>query len=155
MPMQKIAVRIPKFYRNSLFSVLLVSWCTGIAFFIFSRWITIDGDFGQEKHPWQNPILQIHGAAAFVMMIAFGSIIGAHVPASWKLNRMRGIGATLVTVLGLQIVTAYFLYYLSNEQARVWIANMHATLGAVLPLPLIIHIFVGVKTRRRRLAESS
>ena len=110
----------------------------------------VEGDFGPEKHPWQYPVLQLHGAAAFLMMIVFGSIIAAHLPASWSLNRMRIIGSLMIGVVSLQIITAYGLYYLSDEQIRHWVANMHAAVGVTLPLVLIFHLVMGVKTRRRR-----
>ena len=148
--MKKLSVKFPHIYRNGLFFVLLISWTTGITFYILNRWITIEGDFGLEKHPWQFTVLQVHGAAAFLMIMAFGSVIAAHIPASWKLNRLRIIGITLTSILSLQIMSAYLLYYLSNETIRDWVANIHAALGVTLPLVLIAHIMIGIKTRKNR-----
>ena len=84
------------------------------------------------------------------MIMAFGSVIAAHIPASWKLNRLRIIGITLTSILSLQIMSAYLLYYLSNETIRDWVANIHAALGVTLPLVLIAHIMIGIKTRKNR-----
>jgi len=148
--MRKITVIFPKLYRNGLFTVLAASWTTGIIFFILSRYITVPGDFGPEKHPWQYPVLQIHGAAAFFMMMAFGSIIATHIPMTWKLQRLRKLGLTMAAAIGLQIVSAYFLYYLANEDWRAWVANSHAALGVSLPLLLASHIVVGRRSRRTK-----
>lgn len=148
--MRKIAVKIPPLYRRGLFFVLFISWCTGIGFFILSHWITVDGPFGPEKHPWQYPALQIHGAAAFFMLMAFGSIIASHLPMSWKTRRLRVLGILMISALSLQIIGAYLLYYLSNEDIRFWVANFHAALGLTLPAILFTHITVGIKTRGQR-----
>ena len=148
--MRPISVKIPQGVQNFIFFVLLVSWCSGIAFYIFSHWITIDGDFGPEKHPWQYPMLQIHGAAAFLMMMSFGAMLAAHVPHSWKLKRSRGIGLTLVSVMAFQMITAYILYYLAGEETRPWFVNAHAAVGLMIPVLLVAHIMMGVRGRKAR-----
>jgi len=146
--MSRISVKMPNTYRYFLFTVFAISWVTGIAFFIFSNWITVEGDFGPEKHPLQYPILQLHGASAFFMMMLFGALLAAHMPVSWRLNRMRNIGLTLVTLVSVQVITAYFLYYLSNESIREVISYIHLAAGGCLPFVLFTHIAVGIRTRR-------
>ena len=94
--MSKLKVKFPKRYKWLFSSLLMASWISGLTFFILNKWITIEGDFGPEKHPWQFPTLQIHGAAAFLMMISFGYILGAHVPPSWKPKRMRKFGISII-----------------------------------------------------------
>lgn len=144
-----VSVKIPKAYRCSLFVTLTVSWCTGIAFFIFSRYITIDGDFGPEKHPWQFPVLMVHGVAAFLMMMACGSLLTNHVPSGWRQNKLRLMGLTLVAFLVLQVVSAYLLYYLSSDEVRAVTSNIHAASGFLFPLVLIVHIVHGKRLKRR------
>ncbi|MEH6357562.1 MAG: hypothetical protein V7745_01130 [Pseudomonadales bacterium] len=144
-----VSVKIPKAYRRSLFITLTVSWCTGIAFFIFSRYITIDGDFGPEKHPWQFPVLMMHGVAAFLMMMACGSLLTNHVPSGWRQNKLRLMGLTLVAFLVLQVVSAYLLYYLSSDEIRAVTSNIHAASGFLFPLLLIAHIVHGKRLKTR------
>lgn len=143
--MRPINIKIPLLFRRGLFILLGSSLISGLGFYIFSHWITIDGDFGPEKHPWQFPLLQIHGACAFLMMMAYGALLANHAPSGWRLKRLRGWGLTLVSVIVLQIVTAYSLYYLANEQLREWLANAHTLLGLSMPFLLFGHIKAGKK----------
>lgn len=153
--MRPISVKIPRGVQNFIFFVLLLSLCSGVAFYIFSHWITIDGDFGPEKHPLQYPMLQLHGAAAFLMMMIFGAMLAAHVPHSWKLKRSRGMGMTMITVMTFQVLSAYILYYLAGEEARPWFVNMHAAVGLSIPFVLITHIVRGRKNRSKAALRGS
>jgi len=146
--MATISVKLPPLFRRSLYSVTALSWCSGIAFFIMLNWVTVEGDFGPEKHPLQFPLLQLHGACAFLMIMSFGAMLAAHLPASWKTKRSRNIGIALATLIGLQMIGAYGLYYLSNEDIRQWVSWFHLGLGVSLPGVLATHVVMGVRSRR-------
>lgn len=145
--MSYINVRMRRHFRHWLYGVLCLSWCSGVLFFILSRWMLVEGDFGPEKHPWQFPVLMVHGAAAFLIMVSYGSVLLSHVTATWRLKRLRGLGLTLVAMLCFQIISAWFLYYLSNDEIRAWLANIHGAVGLSFPLVLTIHIVQGLKDR--------
>lgn len=146
--MKVIGLRIPLLYRLFLFVALATSWFSGAGFFLMDRFFQIEGEFGLEKHPWQNPALTIHGAAAFVMLIAFGALLSAHVPMGWRTHRSRFWGLTLVSLLAVQALSAYCLYYLSEEVARDLVAWVHLGVGLCLPLVLAGHILAGRKSRK-------
>lgn len=145
--MAYINIRMRRHFRRALYSVLALSWCTGVLFFILSRWMMVEGDFGPEKHPWQFPVLMVHGAAAFLIMVSYGSVLLSHVTATWRLKRLRGLGLTLVFMLCFQIISAWMLYYLSSDEIRGWFANAHAAVGVSFPLVLTIHIIHGLRDR--------
>lgn len=143
-----LGLRMSLFIRVGLFAVLSTSWCTGITFFVLNRWFVVEGDFGPEKHPWQFNVLKIHGAAAFLMMIVFGCLLAAHVPAGWRTKRLRVQGITLVSAQGFLIVSAYLLYYIGGEEFRTLVGYAHASVGFVFPFLLIWHLMSG-RFRRR------
>lgn len=145
-----VKTKFPAPYRTILFTVLFLSWTTGTAFYVLSHWFNVEGDFGIEKHPWQFPVLMVHGASAFLMMIAFGAFLVPHFISSWKMNRMRILGSVLFTSVSFQILTAYLLYYLANEDWRLWASNSHALVGFILPFQLIFHIFYGIYLRKKK-----
>lgn len=147
--MAVITFKIPTFYRRFLYIITTTSWLTGIIFFILSTFFIVEGEFGPEKHSWQFPILMIHGASAFLMIISYGALLISHIPSSWKLNRMRGIGISLILFVGIQVITAYMLYYLSNETFRTIITWCHLIVGFYLPFLLVTHIVVGIKSGSR------
>ena len=145
-----ITTRFPRLYRRFLYSVVLVSWCSGIAFFIFSRYVLIEGEFGPEKHSWQFPLLKLHGAAAFMMMVSLGAVITSHVPAGWRTGRHRVFGSVLLASVIFMVLSAWLLYYLSNDTNRELIGNIHAAVGVILPFTVFWHVLQGIRLKRQR-----
>jgi len=139
--MARVSSKIPRAYRLSLFALLLTSWSTGIAFFILRRWVTVEGEFGPEQHPWQFAILRTHGGAAFLMMISYGFLLASHVPAGRRAQRMRRLGGGLVALQGFLILSAYLLYYAADDRFRVVIGYAHASTGFVFPFLLMAHLY--------------
>jgi hypothetical protein len=147
--MARIHLRIPWRYRGLLFGILALSWLTGLAFFVLNRWITVEGEFGPEKHPAQAVFLKVHGAAAFAMMISYGYLLASHVPAGLRSRRQRTIGLTLVAAQGFMILSAYGLYYISGEQFREWVSYAHASVGFIFPALLAFHVISGAREKKR------
>ena len=145
-----ITTRFPILYRRILYSLVLFSWCSGIAFFILSRYVLIEGEFGPEKHPWQFPLLKFHGAAAFMMILSLGAVITSHIPAGWRTGRHRIFGSVLLASIIFMVLTAWMLYYLSNETNRELIGNIHALVGVLLPVTVFWHVHQGIKAKRLR-----
>ncbi|PHR92578.1 MAG: hypothetical protein COA69_07000 [Robiginitomaculum sp.] len=137
-------MKIPLNTRLILFVTLATSWFTGFGFFLLDTFFQIEGEFGVEKHPFQNTALTLHGAAAFLMMIWFGGLVATHVPMGWRTKRLRFWGLSLITGLCLQIFTAYCLYYLANELARDVVKWVHLGIGLILPAILTGHILAGI-----------
>ncbi|HAC34490.1 MAG TPA: hypothetical protein DCF45_08235 [Gammaproteobacteria bacterium] len=127
------------FYRGLLLAYA-VSVASGLLFFILNTWVTVEGDFGPQKHPWQYSTLKLHGAAAFAMMLFFGALLNHHIPQNWKGHAARRSGQAMTLIVSLQIVTAWLLYYLADETIRQWIVYLHLSAGLTLPLLLIVHI---------------
>lgn len=149
--MAKVTIKIPWRYRLWIFVFFATSWVTGILFFCFNRWVTVEGDFGPEKHPWQNWFLKVHGGSAFMMMILYGFMLASHVPSGWKSRRQRFVGLSLVGAQGVLIVSAYFLYYSGHPEFRELIGYAHSFVGATLPLLLALHITTGRRKKGARI----
>lgn len=147
-----VKVRISKPYRWTLYSLVALAWTSGLAFFILKTWFMIEGDYGPMKHPWQFPSLQVHGAAAFCMMITFGYLIGTHITLAWKVRPLRKLGLALCVMPVFLIITAYLLYYIAEDDLREYIAYAHLAVGASLPFVLFAHVWV--KRRRQRDAKN-
>jgi hypothetical protein len=137
-----VNVKISKPYRRWLYGLLALSWFSGITFFILHTWFMVEGDYGLVKHPWQFPMLQIHGAAAFLMMITFGFLLGTHVPHSWKVKPKRKLGIALIAIISFQIITAYILYYIAQDDPRLIVAYAHLVVGASFPIILTLHVWM-------------
>ena len=136
-------MKMSPWFKKALYVALASSWISGITFFIMNKWLRVEGDFGLEKHPWQFNVLSIHGFVAFMMLMIFGAILVNHTPMSWKTKRLRTIGLFLSSLIVLQILSAYLLYYVSNESFRLVCMYLHLSIGASLPMILLIHIRKG------------
>lgn len=143
-----ISLRIPKTVKRTLILFILMSFITGCLFFTLNRWVTIEGDFGLQKHPWQFLSLQMHAFSGFAMMLLYGAFLGSHAPLAWRAKRSRKSGVGLGSFIGVQVITAYGLYYLANEFARDIVAWAHLGVGLSLPLALYVHIKAAKKQGR-------
>lgn len=142
-----VTVKFPWKYKTVLFGVLVVSWVSGLTFYVLARMIRVEGEFGLEQHPLQYPVLQVHGAAAFLMMISYGYLLASHVRASWKTKKNRTFGILLIACHGGTIVTGYLLYYLSGEGLayKNLVSYAHFTIGFMYPFLLVSHMSKGKK----------
>jgi len=135
-----ITLKISKRVQLSLYSIVAISLITGVLFFVLKTWFDVEGDFGLEKHPWQFPVLKIHAASAFGMMLFSGAMLASHVQFGWRSQRSRKTGITLISIFSIQILSAYLLYYLANETARIITEYIHLAVGVSIPLALFAHI---------------
>lgn len=113
----------------------------------------VEGEFGPEKHPAQFMSLKIHGISAFAIMVLYGAFWGSHVFLGWRTKRSRNTGIGLSTVIGVQIVTAYLLYYVANDVFRAFAMWIHLGIGLSLPVWLTLHIRAAQKDKRAKQAK--
>ena len=150
--MKRIGLKVPSPMRLALYGIFALSWFTGVAFFVLETFFQVEGEFGVQKHPMQNPALTIHGASAFAMMMAFGALLSAHVPLGWRTGRARRIGLVLIGAVSLQVVTAWMLYYVGSYDAQKVAKWAHLIVGGALPVVLTGHIALA---RHKKRAEAA
>lgn len=146
--MSKISLTISKHYRYFFYSILSVSFITGITFWVIRRFGMVEGDFGPESHFLQYPLLQIHGLSAFIMLMSLGAIFASHIPKTWSSKRARKSGISILSTTVFSILTAYSLYYLVSEDWHELLGNAHALVGILLPLILFMHIKLARQARK-------
>ena len=91
--------------------------------------------------------MKIHGAAAMAILVLIGMLLTAHVRFAWRAQRNRPNGIMFLGTFAVLAVTGYGLYYAGAEKLRAWTSWIHLAVGLVLPLLLLIHIWLGKKTR--------
>ena len=138
--MSNISRKIAKKYRYIFYCTLALSTFSGSMFWLLRKFAMVEGDFGPESHAWQYPALQLHGFAAFMMLMALGAIFTAHIPKTWYKERAKKSGSTLLSLVVFSLLSAYSLYYLVSEDWHVYLGNSHAIVGLCLPALLIFHI---------------
>ena len=91
--------------------------------------------------------MKIHGAAAMAILVLVGMLLTGHVRFAWRARRNRGNGSLFLCTFGILTVTGYGLYYAGGESLRAWTSWIHLAAGLALPLLLILHIWLGKRTR--------
>jgi len=131
---------MPTWLRKGLYALYATAWCSGISFFVLKTWFVAAGEFGPLKHSWQFPSLQLHGAAAFLMMLTFGYVLGAHVQHAWTNERHKKSGIAIVASNALLMISAYLLYYIAQDEMRDIVEYTHLLVGFSLPFTLFFHV---------------
>src|SRR5215472_17660162 len=91
--------------------------------------------------------MKIHGAAAMAILVLVGMLLTGHVRSAWRARRNRANGSLFLGAFGILTITGYGLYYAGAESLRSWTSWIHLGLGLALPLLLILHIWLGKRTR--------
>lgn len=138
--MSNISRKIAKKYRYIFYCTLALSAISGSVFWLLREFTMVEGDFGPESHFLQYPAIQLHGFAAFIMLMALGAIFTSHIPKTWYKGRAKKSGTSLLSFVIFSLLSAYSLYYLVSEDWHVLLANSHAIAGLCLPALLIFHI---------------
>jgi MFS family permease len=128
------------FGKWTLYLGVAVCFITGVLWLMLDNYFEKEGDFGPIKHPWQFNVLKIHGAVAMAMMMLFGGVLATHVRHYWRKNRSRKSGLLLVLSFVILIVSAYLLFYASEDIWRSSAQWLHIVFGIGLPLTLTIHV---------------
>ena len=92
-------------------------------------------------------VMKIHGAAAMAVLVLVGMLLSGHVRFAWRARRNRANGSLFLGVFAVLTVTGYGLYYAGGEMLREWTSWIHLVVGLALPILLLIHIFLGRRTR--------
>lgn len=132
-------VRFSHIQRWFIYLSLLLLAITGVI------WLVVDFSVDQELLDyqalrWQAWALKVHGGAAYLGLIGFGSVLAQHVARGWYLRRNRISGSALIALMLILAVSGYLLYYVAGEASREWTSLLHWLSGvlgcAAFPLHL-------------------
>jgi hypothetical protein len=118
-------IRLKPFHRRLLYGVVVLLFFSGAAWAYWNDLISSPGDFEMSTKAWA---MKIHGAA-------------------WRAHRNRGNGSLFLGAFAILTVTGYGVYYSGGESLRAWTSWIHLAVGLALPLLLILHIWLGKRTR--------
>ena len=138
------SIRLKRLQRYFLYVVLVLLFLSGVAWAYWNYLIASPGDLEMSAKAWA---MKIHGAAAMAILIVIGMLLGAHVKFAWRARRNRANGSVFLGAFAVLAITGYGLYYEGGERLRAWASWIHLAIGLVLPILLLIHIFLGKRTR--------
>jgi cation transport ATPase len=139
--------------RYFLYAVVALLFLSGVAWTYWNYLAVSPGDFETSAKTWA---MKIHGAAAMAILVLIGMLLSGHVRFAWRASRNRANGSVFLSAFAVLTITGYGLYYAGGERLRAWTSWIHLAVGLALPILLLIHIFLGRRTRpsgRSRLAS--
>jgi MFS family permease len=139
------SIRLKRLQRYFLYGVLALLFLSGVVWTYWNYLAASAGDFETSAKAWA---MKIHGAAAMAVLVLIGMLLNRHVRFAWRARRNRANGSVFLSAFAVLTITGYGLYYAGGEMLRAWTSWIHLVLGLVLPILLMIHIFLGRRTRR-------
>jgi|SRR5262249_13662089 len=137
------SIRLKRLQGYCLYFVFTLLFLSGAAW-AYWNYIQSPGDFEIGLKAWA---MKIHGAAAMAILVLIGMLLSGHVRFAWRARRNRANGSIFLSAFGVLAVTGYGLYYAGDEKLREWTGWIHLAVGLALPILLLIHIFLGKRTR--------
>ena len=142
--LRRDSIRLKRSQRYFLYVVLALLFLSGVAWAYWNYLPASPGDFEMSAKAWA---MKIHGAAAMAILVLVGMLLTGHVRFAWRARRNRGNGSLFLGVFGVLTITGYGLYYAGAETLRAWTSWVHLAVGLALPSLLILHIWLGKRTR--------
>ena len=132
-----------------LYSTVAVLWLSGVLWLLseyrMSSATELDENTSSSAPLW----LKLHGAAAMIFLIVFGTLLRDHVRAGWRVRRNWVSGGGLVFFGGILTAQGYALYYFGDERLRPSISLVHWAAGVIWPAVIAYHIWAGHRARHR------
>jgi hypothetical protein len=135
---------LKRLQRYFLYAVLALLFLSGVAWTYWNYLPASAGDFEISAKTWA---MKIHGAAAMAILVLIGTLLTGHVRFAWRARRNRANGSVFLSAFTVLTITGYGLYYAGGERLRAWTSWIHLAVGLALPILLLIHIFLGRRTR--------
>ena len=138
-------MRLDPRFRGALYAAFAVLTVTG-AVWLLADWRKDP----MSPDPWQAmaaDMLMLHGGAAMATLMLLGALVPLHVRRAWRSGRNRMTGPAMAVVNAALIASAFGLYYAGSETLRPWISDAHIVVGFALPAVLLVHVWLGRRTR--------
>ena len=130
--------RLSQRINAALLIVLGALWVSGVGWLLVHYLYARPGEFGVIRHPFETPLLTIHGVLALLGLFLLGWFAGRHAGVAAG-RRRRASGWWLTLWMAALVLAGGAQFFLSSElwQARATLA--HEILGAALLLPVLAH----------------
>src|SRR6476659_6034980 len=138
------SIRLKRLQRYFLYAVLALVFLSGVAWAYWNYLVAPPGNFEMSAKTWA---MKVHGGASLAVLVLIGMLLNTHVRFAWRARRNRPSGCVCLSAFAVLTITGYGLYCAGGERLRAWTSWIHLAIGMVLPILLLIHIFLGKRTR--------
>jgi hypothetical protein len=141
-------MRMPRRHRVAVYVIVGVLWLSGCGWLYLDQFLELRGPFGAVPHPWQAPLLLIHGVAGVISLYLFGWIGARHILHWWIVGLRRLSGGSLAALFALLVVSGFALFFLSDDAWQHRTVLIHDSIGLAITLFAMQHWFLGRRNRR-------
>ncbi len=135
-------------HRVAVYLIVGVLWASGCWWLFLDEFLVQRGPFGATPHPWEAPLLLIHGITAIISLYLFGWISARHLLHWWIVGLRRLSGGSLAALLALLIVSGFALFFLSDDAWQHRTVLIHDGIGLGITLLAVQHWFFRGRKRR-------
>lgn len=126
-------------HRKYIYAINFLLWGSG-ALFLTNRYLN-NALFNSlvPRTSWEFILIQFHAAISFVSLVLIGSLI-SHFSSGLKTKKNLLTGITMILFFIILTITAWGLYYFSDDFLRENSIYIHSFVGLLFPCLLIGHI---------------
>lgn len=143
-------IALPRWQRYAIYASLAALVLSGIAW-LWAAWpLVVDSADALPARARSVALwaLRLHGVAAYVALVVAGSVLTVHVRLGWSRRRNRASGSVMATLFVVLAASGLWLYY-GGEAGRRGVSLAHWILGLAVPVWLVMHRALGLRSRRR------
>ncbi len=134
-------------HKRVLYGSTALVWLSGALWLVDKHFRQVQTDFGLQAPPTQALWLDIHGAAAMLILGLLGSLLPEHVRLGWKRRDQRPSGGLSLAVLVFLALTGWGLYYVGDQGLRAKVSLAHWAAGLGLPAFIALHVRLAGRSR--------
>ena len=123
---------------GALLAALAVLWVSGVIWLLLHYLLAKPGEFGVIRHPFEAPVLLLHGVVAMLALFLLGWFAGRHAGAASSGRRVAS-GWLLTVLTGVLVVAGCAQLFLTSAVWQSATAVLHEVLGVALLVPVLAH----------------
>jgi hypothetical protein len=113
-------------------------WMSGVLWLVLHYLLATRGEFGETRHPFEAPVLLVHGLVAMLALFVLGWFTARHaLPA--RSGHRRPSGWWLAVAMAVLVVTGCLQLFLAGDALHAALSLGHEVLGVALLLPVLLH----------------
>jgi len=139
--------RLGTFHRRALYWVAGTLFVTGVFWALLHylpRQLGLDESSAMAGAAFT---MKLHGAAAMLALVLIGTLVPGHISHGLENNINKASGIGMLFLLGLLVVSGYFLYYAGSDEARQVNSFVHLAAGIALPATIVVHVMNRLRLR--------
>lgn len=133
--------KMPNWQRLFVIYAMMACSVTGLLYLLGHQFQIQRMIFGSHR------VLAVHGVAAILATLAFGSVLPFHIKAGYQSKRQWWSGFSQIGFLTILLISAALLYY-GPEEIRDTAIEVHWIGGLLFLLTFLVHVLIRLRDKK-------